>query len=61
MLEAKYNFLTPYRKDRDVKEALMDQLREVYGNSDIPNRIIHDSELTIDLKEEFEDLKQARD
>ena len=61
MLEDKYNFLIPLSKEGDRKEALLEQLREVYGNSEIPSRIIHDSELAIDLKEEFEDLKRARD
>ena len=49
MLEAKYNFLRPYRKDRERKEALVEQLREVYGNSEVANKIINDSELAIEL------------
>ncbi len=60
MLRAKFHFMMPLRSDIPHKEAMVEQLKRVYGGIELPNQILDDPELHVQLEREFEQLKEAR-
>ena len=53
MLRAKFHFLVPLRQDIPDTYAMVDQLKQVYGNVEVPRQILEDPELRLQLEQEF--------